>query len=55
MRRNDINEMFAAELAIREAMLEVESLGAHVKLTNAMVLLAQAKEEVSDYIDDQNN
>lgn len=50
-RRNrlDLNE--PAELAIHNAMQEVEKIGAGVRLTDAVVLLAKAKDLVSDFID----
>ena len=47
--RLDLN--LPSELAIREAILEVEKLGAGVTLTNATMLLMKAKDLVSDYID----
>lgn len=50
-RRNIMTEMCQAELAIMKAMDEVEKLEANVKLTIAVTLLMQAKEEVSDFID----
>lgn len=51
-RRNMINEMTPAELSIRNAVLEVEKIGADVKLTEAIVLLTKARELVADYVDD---
>lgn len=47
--RLDLNE--PAELAIWNAVQEVENLGADVRLTNAVNLLSQAKELVSNFID----
>jgi hypothetical protein len=49
--RVDLNTQ--SELAIRNAILEVENLGADPKLTDAVVLLSKAKELVSDYMDSQ--
>lgn len=49
----DLNE--PVELAIRNAINEVEKVGADVKLTEAVILLDQALNKVSDYIDEQPN
>ena len=38
-----------AEMAIRTAVLEVEAVGAHPLLTDAVILLSQAREKVADY------
>lgn len=54
-RRVIIEHMKPAELAIREAMLEVEKMGADVKLTHAIIKLQEAKELVADYIDYYTN
>lgn len=52
-RRNrlDLNE--PSELAIFNAMQEVEKIGADVRLTKAVTLLSEAKELVSDFIDEE--
>jgi len=50
-RRNMVSEMKPAEIAIRNAILEVEKMPADVDLTNAVDLLSQALNKVSDYID----
>lgn len=50
-RRNYIDQMTSGELAIRDAIIAVEKVGAHPLLTDAVVLLGQAKDKVSDYID----
>ena len=50
-RRAYVNKMIPAELAIRAAMLEVEELPASVLLTEAVNLLAQAKDKVADWYD----
>ena len=50
-RRIRIDKMVDAELAIRKAMMEVEELGADILLTDAINLLSQAKDKVSDYVD----
>lgn len=50
-RRICLWKMTPAELAIREAALEVEKAGAHPLLTEAINLLYQARERVADYVD----
>jgi hypothetical protein len=50
-RRCYIEKMHTAELAIRNAILEVEKLPADFRLTNAVGYLLEAQEEVSNYID----
>lgn len=54
-RRNrlDLNE--PAELAIRNAVSEVEKMPADVRLTNAVVLLDQARWAVADFIDNKKS
>lgn len=47
--RLDLNQ--PAELAIRKAIKEVEKIGAHPKLTEAVILLNNAFERVADFID----
>ena len=51
-RRIDINRYVPAETAIREAILRVEEMPADVRLTDAVVLLGQAKDKVADFVDD---
>lgn len=51
MRRNDIQQMSKAELAIRNAIIEVEKLPADEGLTNAVVRLMDAQTMVADFID----
>lgn len=41
-----------AEIAIVKAMEEVERAGADLSLTNAIIHLQQAKEFVSDFVDE---
>jgi len=53
-RRNQLNLNTPAELAIHNAMQEVEKAGADVKLTEAINLLSKAKDCVSDYVDEKN-
>ena len=50
-RRINLSLNHSAELAIHNAMCEVEKVGADEKLTKAVTLLAEAKDLVSDYID----
>jgi len=50
-RRNRIDLNTPAELAIRQAIHIVEEVGTHPLLTEAVILLGQAREKVADYID----
>lgn len=50
-RRCEMTKWTPAELAIYEAIRLVESLPADVRLTDAVVLLGEAKESVADFID----
>lgn len=50
-RRSRLDLNTPAELAIREAMLEVEKVGADPRLTEVTTLLNKAKELLSDYVD----
>ncbi len=45
--------MVPAELAIHNAKLVVEDLGADIKLTEAIVLLEKARNLVGDYLDEK--
>jgi hypothetical protein len=47
--RLDLNT--PAELAVRNAVNEVEKLPADTRLTEAILLLDQAREKIADYID----
>lgn len=49
-RRNRIDMLCPAELAIRSSMELVELLGCSEKLTNALNKLKEAKDLVADYI-----
>jgi hypothetical protein len=49
--RLDLNQ--PAELAIFNAMQEVERMDADVRLTKAVTMLSEAKDLVSDYIDEK--
>lgn len=50
-RRNYLELNTPAELAIRNAIAEVENLGCHVDLTEAVTLLQNAFDTVADFID----
>jgi hypothetical protein len=50
-RRIRLDLMKPSEKAIYEAMQEVEKVGAHTLLTEAVILLQKAKDKVSDYFD----
>lgn len=50
-RRYRIDLNTPAELAIRQAMRAVESAGVHPLLTEAIVLLDQAKDKVADFVE----
>ena len=50
-RRNRIDLFTKAEKAIYDAVGEVENLQADVRLTEATVLLEQARNKVADYVD----
>lgn len=43
--------MTVAELAITHAMMQVEKAGASVALTDAVVLLAKARDRVADHVE----
>lgn len=50
-RRCRLDLMTPAELAIVAAMDAVEALPADVRLTDAVVLLAKARDRVADFVD----
>lgn len=50
-RRNRIDLNTPEEMAIRNAIQEVEKMGASETLTEAIILLSKAKDLVSDFID----
>lgn len=50
-RRDRIDQMTPAELAIRAAVEAVERVGAHPLLTDAVNLLHEAQGRVADYVD----
>ena len=51
MRRHRDDQRTPAELAIGQAMEAVEGAGAHPLLTDAVVLLGQARDRVADFVD----
>lgn len=54
-RRNQFDLNLPAEQAITNAIVEVEKMGADILLTDAILLLQQAKNKVSDFIDYKKN
>lgn len=50
-RRADVLLDTPAETAIRNAITAVEAAGAHPLLTEAVMLLQQAKDKVSDFVE----
>jgi predicted transcriptional regulator len=50
-RRNRLDMLFPSELAVWKAKQAVEELGCHPLLTEAVILLGQAQDKVSDYVD----
>lgn len=50
-RRSRIDLMIPAELAIRDALIAVEALGAHPKLTEVVSTLSDAQNKVADWHD----
>ena len=54
-RRSKLWKYTAEEAAIRSAILLVEEMGAHPLLTEAVILLGQAKDKVSDFVDLKSN
>lgn len=57
-RRNRLDLNTPSEIAISNAMKEVEKAGAHPDLTEVVILLSKAKDLLSDYVDkslDSNN
>jgi len=53
-RKNRIDLNIPAELAIRNAMTEVEKAGAAVQLTNAIIKLQEAFDLVADWEDNKD-
>lgn len=50
-RRCHVDLLTTEEYAIRNAIVLVEQLGADTRLTEAVILLQQAKDKVSDFVD----
>lgn len=50
-RRNRIDLFTPAEIAIWQAASAVEDAGAHPLLTEAVLLLKQARDKVADYVE----
>lgn len=46
-----MNRWTTAERMIQDAVDEVEGIGAHPLLTEAVVLLGRAREKVADFVD----
>lgn len=53
-RRNRLDKCNPEELAITEIMGQVEKMGYGLKLTSAINLLAQARNEISDYVESES-
>lgn len=51
LRRNCLDLLVPSELAVWQAKQAVEESGCHPLLTEAVILLAQAQNKVSDYVD----
>lgn len=54
LRRIRIDQLTPAETAIRNAIIAVERVGADALLTDAVILLQQARDKVADYVDRVN-
>lgn len=52
-RRSRMDKWTPAEHAIQNAVVVVEEAGAHPLLTDAVILLGQARDKVADYVDAQ--
>jgi hypothetical protein len=52
-RRSRKDLMWPSELAITDAIYEVEKMGADIRLTNAEIKLMEARNLIADYIDDK--
>ena len=50
-RRNRMDLMTMEELAIMSLITDIEQLGADLLLTDTVVLLGDAKEKLSDFLD----
>jgi hypothetical protein len=54
-RRSNMLRWIPAEKSIHDVIQQVESLGAHIRLTDAVVLLTQAKDAVADWAEETGN
>lgn len=52
-RRSRLDLNTPAELSIHKAITEVENVGADERLTKAVILLGEAKDFLSNYVDEQ--
>ena len=52
-RRICLDQLVPAEKAIYDAVQAVEAMPADARLTKAVVLLQQAREQVADFVDDK--
>lgn len=50
-RRNRLDQMTPAELACRNAVAAIETVGCDDRLTRAQILIQQAQALVADYVD----
>jgi len=50
-RRNQLDKLTDAEIAIQKAINEVEMLGCDTRLTDAVIKLQEVKNIVADFID----
>jgi hypothetical protein len=51
--RSDVRYMTSAEWAITAAIREVEKAGASTALTDAVILLGQARDRVADHVEEE--
>lgn len=54
-RRSNMLRWIPAEQAIHEVINQIEALGAHIRLTDAVVLLTQAKDAIADWAEETGN
>lgn len=52
-RRARLDLIEPSEKAIYDAVGEIEKVGADIRLTNAQVLLQQARDQLADYFDEK--
>ncbi len=52
-RRNRLDQNTPIELALYKLGIEIEQLGAHPLLTDAICLVAAARDKVADYVDEK--